>query len=652
MIKHINHQNVTTTPFVAAKARVLSNIQNDDTVILEPNAYANGTNVSLDYVDYNGGNPIINRECDIALEQQGLDSLGYEEGITGSATFDSASDAQNTDGTYQTLVHRQTKNAFYNSYHNPTEIFGVEHIDFPLSKTLRNLADHFRMFSIPPEVFGDKIQPKSLHFYDTLLDDNVEIFDDGYQNLVAGYNLFSKVQEVRTWPSMSQWIITGSVTASCNCPQYDELFITDPMDVYAEYGSNAVFFTSGSGNPRPLSYHWYSGSVLLGDGGQISGSHSTHLYINNVTFANTGSYRVMANNAYPGTRGATSSFANLHILTHPPIIGNPSDDYEEIGSNFNFCAPLLSGSSPLYWQWYSGSTLLVDNGHYSGSNTSCLRINNIQIADTGSYRVMVGNFFGNTTSSWANGHVNLYAPLIVSNPQPQTVYWGFSASFHVTASGTLPLMYHWYSGSFPVTDNTRITGSILTGSTTSSLFINDVNWPDSGSYHVVVTNFIGSATSNGALLTILDNSVPVSATDTSSMDVSLRFGSTNTAPPVTEPSMPSFAFTVVSGSIVDVVLTASVSGDSQSIFMGFENGYIFDVVLPQPPIGFDSQSIFVGFDGGYIFDVLLPQPPMGFDSQSIGMEFSGGYIQTIVTPTSAIEAPFAFGFTMVSGSVF
>src|ERR1035441_10441816 len=134
MIKHINHQNVSTTPFVATKARALSNIQNANTVILEPAGYTDGTNVSLDYVDYNGGNPIINRECDIALEQQGIDSISYEEGIIGSGTFDSASDARNTDGTYKSLVHRTTKNSFYNSYQNPTEIFGVEHIDFPLSK--------------------------------------------------------------------------------------------------------------------------------------------------------------------------------------------------------------------------------------------------------------------------------------------------------------------------------------------------------------------------------------------------------------------------------------------------------------------------------------------------------------------------------------
>ena len=267
MIKHINHQNVTTTPFVAAKARVLSNIQNDDTVILEPNAYANGTNISLDYIDYNSGDPVINKECDIALEQQTLDSLGYEEGITGSANFNSSSDARNADGTYQTLVHRQTKNAFYNSYHNPTEIFGVEHIDFPLSKTLRNLADHFRMFSIPRLIFGDKIQPKSVHFYDTLLDDNVEIFDDGYQNLIAGYNLFSKVQEVRTWPSGSNEILPG--TSSCICVTYDNkprsasVSESGSLDIGFISGSLATYpFTDGTSGVSPsLFSSFYSASL-------------------------------------------------------------------------------------------------------------------------------------------------------------------------------------------------------------------------------------------------------------------------------------------------------------------------------------------------------------------------------------------------------
>ena len=68
MIKHINHQNVSTAPFVATKARALYNIQGDETIITEPNVYADGTHISLDYVDYNFGDPVLNTPYDASAQ--------------------------------------------------------------------------------------------------------------------------------------------------------------------------------------------------------------------------------------------------------------------------------------------------------------------------------------------------------------------------------------------------------------------------------------------------------------------------------------------------------------------------------------------------------------------------------------------------------
>jgi len=177
------------------------NIQNDDLVLIEPPDTSEFP-LSLDYTDYNTGNPIINRDCNIALEQQSGDVIIYQEGITGSGFFDPGIDSQNNDGTYKRLVHSQTKAAFYNKYQNPTRMFGMDYIDFPLSKTDRQLSDVFRIFNIPRRFFGERLVEKSIHLYDTSLDDNVEIHDDGYQNLIAGENLFSKVQEVREFTNI------------------------------------------------------------------------------------------------------------------------------------------------------------------------------------------------------------------------------------------------------------------------------------------------------------------------------------------------------------------------------------------------------------------------------------------------------------------
>jgi len=220
MIKRINHQNFLTTPFVAVKSWEFYNVQNDSALILEPlsaSVSIADTYVSLDYLDYFGANPVLNRDCNIALEQQDEDQAIYQEGVTGSGTFYPDLEEQNQDGTFKRLVYTQTKLAFYNTYRDPTKIFGLEYIDFPLGKTNRNLAEHFRIFNIPQHVFGEKIEERSVRFFDTVLDDNVAVYDDGYQNLIAGYNLFSRIQEVRDFGNLIE-----EGTASYSCSQYTE----------------------------------------------------------------------------------------------------------------------------------------------------------------------------------------------------------------------------------------------------------------------------------------------------------------------------------------------------------------------------------------------------------------------------------------------
>ena len=209
MIKNIAQYNFLTTPFTAVKSWELFNIENDSVVLLEQSP---DIALAMDYVDYYGTNPILNSECDIALEQQAEDILIYQEGLSGSGKFNSDTDPTNPDGTYKRLVYNTIYKSFYNKYNDPTKIFGVEYIDFPLSRTMRNMGQDFRMFNIPQLIYGDKIVPGTVKFFDTSLDDNVTITDDGYQNLIGGYNLFSKVQTVRNFGNT---ILTESINNNC-----------------------------------------------------------------------------------------------------------------------------------------------------------------------------------------------------------------------------------------------------------------------------------------------------------------------------------------------------------------------------------------------------------------------------------------------------
>jgi len=85
-------------------------------------------------------------------------------------------------------------------------------------------------------------------------------------------------------------------------------------------------------------------------------------------------------------------------------------------------------------------------------------------------------------------------PLIVSEPQSRTANLGANTTFSVTADGTAPLRYQWFKGTDPIA-----------GGTGASLTLRDVQPAHAGSYHVVVENISGGATSTHAGLEVNTN---------------------------------------------------------------------------------------------------------------------------------------------------
>lgn len=90
------------------------------------------------------------------------------------------------------------------------------------------------------------------------------------------------------------------------------------------------------------------------------------------------------------------------------------------------------------------------------------------------------------------------APVISSQPQSLSVNAGQSATFSVSASGTLPLAYQWKKNTINIP-----------GATGSTLTISNVNSSHAGQYTVTVTNTVSSVTSNAATLTVSSNALPV-----------------------------------------------------------------------------------------------------------------------------------------------
>ncbi len=91
-------------------------------------------------------------------------------------------------------------------------------------------------------------------------------------------------------------------------------------------------------------------------------------------------------------------------------------------------------------------------------------------------------------------------PTIISQPLSLTVGPGGATSFSVAATGTPTLIYQWRKNGSNLTN-----GGNVSGSTSTTLTITNVQSADAASYTVVVSNNAGSVTSILAALSVSDD---------------------------------------------------------------------------------------------------------------------------------------------------
>lgn len=203
MIKNLNRDDIQVTPFIAAKTWNLQNIEDED-LILWMSGSESGS-LSHIYIDYGDGlsTSSVNSSCNLALQQQDSQlTLTYQRGISGSVTYfpidnpyyDSGSQPVNQDGTFMSVVYTVNKQLFYNTYDNPTQIWGLENIN--LNSNHRLLTDAMDVFTLSKNQFGEKIIPHSVVIQDNLGEIDYKIVDDGNTNLILDGIYFSTFQQV------------------------------------------------------------------------------------------------------------------------------------------------------------------------------------------------------------------------------------------------------------------------------------------------------------------------------------------------------------------------------------------------------------------------------------------------------------------------
>ena len=209
------------------------------------------------------------------------------------------------------------------------------------------------------------------------------------------------------------------------------------------------------------------------------------------TFDSEGNF-VSTNPVSPGA--ARQFFALLQGLPSAPppvgpsIVSSPTNRTVVAGEDAAFMV-VANGDPTLHYQWFFNT-----NTPLTGATSPMFTVTNAQAANAGAYSVRVTNHAGAVTSDQAFLTV-LLPPAITTHPSNQTVLTGNNATFNVAATGTPPLRYQWFFN----------TNTLLSNETNNSLTITAADDNDAGSYHVVVTNQIGSITSSPAFLTVTDS---------------------------------------------------------------------------------------------------------------------------------------------------
>ena len=254
----------------------------------------------------------------------------------------------------------------------------------------------------------------------------------------------------------------------------------DPHDASAYVGQSA-FFSLVSDGSTPLSYQWYFNTNTA-----VAGGTNSALALNNVQTNDSGAYFCIVTNSFGSD---TSAVAQLTVTVPvvPTILSQPQNLTVLPGASASFSVS-ANGSAPLSYQWYFNTNTAI-----VGANDSTLTLNNVQATNVGTYSVVVNNLAGSATSS--NALLALdntpIAPSFVTQPASVVVTAGSGANFSAAAAGTTPIYYQWLKN-----------GSPISGATTTTLTLTNVQNADVATYSLFASNSVGTATSSAASLAI------------------------------------------------------------------------------------------------------------------------------------------------------
>jgi hypothetical protein len=264
------------------------------------------------------------------------------------------------------------------------------------------------------------------------------------------------------------------VTVVSQAPQFSE----EPQDQTVLWGDSVGFYSYAFAGPPP-SYQWYFKGTLLA--GETNSGF-------NIPYADTnlaGLYYVVATNLFGSV---TSRMANLVVeMAAPEFQDEPSDIVALWGDPVGYSAFARGGPPPAYQWRFNGSPIPFATNSY-------LQLLNVTTNDAGFYDVIASNFLGAVTSRMAMLEIYVQEPAFSDAWSGAEVVEGTDVYLNAAAYGGPPPVLSLLLNGSPLA---------LPYSETGGFLLTEVTTNDSGTYSFVASNFLGSATSSVAVLTVL-----------------------------------------------------------------------------------------------------------------------------------------------------
>jgi hypothetical protein len=269
------------------------------------------------------------------------------------------------------------------------------------------------------------------------------------------------------------------------------IITTQPTATSVCTNGTTTFSISATGT---TTFQWRKNGVNLSNSAIFSGVNSATLTITNPNISNNGdTFDVLLNGA---TCPVLSDSAPLTVFEKVQITSQPITSQIFCEGNSTTMSITAIGDG-LTYQWFKGTTAILDGGAISGANSATLTINPIVLNDGGTYHCVVNDTSpcNPVTSNDSVLNIN-QGPLIINPPiSSQTICEGSPVSFSVGATvGTLS--YQWYKGAIALNN-----GGSISGAKSATLTINPVIISDADvDYNCIVNNGCFTETRSSALV--------------------------------------------------------------------------------------------------------------------------------------------------------